>query len=152
MTAAPLPACAWDGPGRSRAVHPAQPSVSGCALRLRALVAIGHGPVRLGHALGTSSHAIHRILTGETADIPPQRRRMITALYEEWWDLAPPERTRGERYAATAARRRAQREGWCAGAGLDDERLDQPGYVPQWSWRPATGTGVATDNPLRAVS
>jgi hypothetical protein len=149
---APLPACAWDGPGRSGAVHPAQLSVSGCLLRLRALVAIGHGPARIALALDVSTHAVQRILTGETTEIPPARLRKITTLYEAWWDLAPPERTKGERIAAAAARRRARLAGWCTGAGLDDDRLDEPGYEPHWTWRPATGTGVAGDDPLRWAS
>ena len=50
--------------------------------------------------------------------------------------------------AAEASRRRASREGWPTGAGLDDSRLDQPGYVPQASWRQAEGTGVAPEDPL----
>ena len=34
--------------------------------------------------------------------------------------------------------------------GLDDDRLDEPGYDPHCAWRPATGTGVASDpDPLR---
>jgi hypothetical protein len=33
--------------------------------------------------------------------------------------------------------------------GLDDDDLDTPGYQPQCTWRPATGTGIANDDPLR---
>ena len=72
-------------------------------------------------------------------------------LYEAWWDRCPPTRTKGERTAATMARRRARDACWCTGMGLDDDRLDEPGYDPQCSWRPATGTGVASDHPLRVV-
>ena len=40
--------------------------------------------------------------------------------------------------------------------GLDDERIDDPGYRPRAKWRPATGTGVAwsareADPPDRLV-
>ena len=58
---------------------------------------------------------------------------------------ARPERTRAERGAATAARRRAIAGNWCAGAGLDDDDLDTPGYRPKNNWKPATGTGTAPD-------
>jgi hypothetical protein len=34
---------------------------------------------------------------------------------------------------------------WCAPAALDDDRLDSPGYQPEYGWKPATGTGVAPD-------
>jgi hypothetical protein len=27
---------------------------------------------------------------------------------------------------------------WCAGAALDDDLLDIPGYQPSWGWKPAT--------------
>ena len=36
--------------------------------------------------------------------------------------------------------------------GLDDDLLDTPGYEPHCAWRPATGTGTATDYPLGAAS
>ena len=56
--------------------------------------------------------------------------------------------TRGERAAATLARRRAREAAWCTGMGLDDDLLDTPGYEPHCAWRPATGTGTAADDPL----
>src|SRR5437867_1563091 len=46
---------------------------------------------------------------------------------------------------ATAARKRAIAGNWCAGAALDDDLLDIPGYRPRHGWKPATGTGVAPD-------
>ena len=66
-------------------------------------------------------------------------------------DWEPPQnpgrfkRGRFERAAATAARRKAIAGNWCAGAGLDDDLLDIPGYRPRQGWKPATGTGVAPD-------
>jgi hypothetical protein len=144
---APLPACEWDD------ITPVPVSVPGARLRLRALVAIGHGPRRIAAALGgVSTHAVQRILTGETTVINDRQLSRIRDLYEAWWNLAPPERTRGERVTATAARRRAREAGWCTAIGLDDDLLDEPGYEPHCAWRPATGTGVATDSPLREVS
>ena len=142
---APLPACEWED------AAPSPVSASGARLRTRALVAIGHSPARIARALGegTSVRAVQRILRGETTEIPPRQLDRIRDLYEEWWDLTPPQRTRGERVAASAARRRARAEQWCTGAGLDDDLLDEPGYNPRCAWRAAAGTGVATDNPLR---
>ena len=64
----------------------------------------------------------------------------------------PPARTPGERAAATRARRRAKAGNWCAGAALDDDRLDTPGYQPTQGWRPATGTGTAGDTPDREAA
>jgi hypothetical protein len=142
---APLPACEWEETPRAAV------SVSGARLRLRALVAIGHSPGRIARALGeaTSTRGVQRVLNGETAVISDRQLQRIRELYEAWWDLAPPQHTRGGRVAASAARRRAQEAGWCCGAGLDDDLLDEPGYRPQCAWRPATGTGIATGNPLQ---
>jgi hypothetical protein len=72
-------------------------------------------------------------------------RDQVTDLYDAWWDKRAPERSRFERGAATAARRRAIAGNWCAGAGLDDDELDTPGYKPKTSWKPAAGTGTAPD-------
>ncbi len=145
---APLPACEWEDAG------PAPVSASGARLRLRALVAIGHSPARIARALGdgTSGRTVRRFLGGETAAIGGRQLDRIRDLYEAWWDATPPERTRGERVAASAARRRAREAGWCTAMGLDDDLLDEPGYDPQCAWRPAAGTGVADDNPLRVRS
>jgi len=75
---------------------------------------------------------------------------LISDLYEAWWDKRAPERTRAERAAAAAARKRAIAGDWCAPAALDDDQLDIPGYRPQYGWKPATGTGVARDIRPRA--
>ena len=142
---APQPVCQWDASA-------AAVSVPGVRLRLRALVAIGHSPARITRALGEgiSTRTVQRILYGAPTDLPQHQLDRIRDLYEQWWDLCPPTRTKGERTAATMARRRAQDACWCTGMGLDDDRLDEPGYDPQCSWRPATGTGVASDpDPLR---
>ena len=144
MTTAPVPACERD------AITPVPASVPGARLRLRALVAIGHGPRRIAAALeATSVHAVQRILTGATTVLSDHQLTQIRDLYEAWWDLAPPERTRSERVTATAARTRARNAGWCTGMGLDDDWLDEPGYQPHCAWRRATGTGVATSNPRK---
>jgi Protein of unknown function (DUF4031) len=134
-----------------RGVSPAHISVSGARLRVRALIAMGHSTGRIAHALGhgASARAVRRMARGDTTAIAPGLRRLIGRLYEHWWDLVPPERTPAERDAAAAARRWAKRRRWCTGAGLDDDELDQPGYEPYCGWRPATGTGIATDNPLK---
>src|SRR5689334_17549833 len=145
---APLPACEWED------AAPAAVSVSGARLRLRALVAIGHSPVRIARALGAgvSMRTVRLMLAGEDTTPTPAQLDQIRDLYEHWWDLCPPERTRGERVAAAAARRRARAASWCTGMGLDDDLLDEPGYRPQCAWQRATGTGIAADNPLRVVS
>ncbi len=117
----------------------------GSRLRLRALHVKGHGSARIARALGVRPDTITQLVRGDTATISPKLRDAITSLYDAWWDKRAPERTRAERAAATAARRRAIAGNWCAAAALDDDLLDVPGYRPRYGWKPATGTGIAPD-------
>jgi len=129
----------------SGTVPRARLDAGGTRLRLRALHVMGHGSARIARALGVREVTIRRLVTGDATTISPKLRDAITGLYDAWWDKRAPERTRAERGAATAARRRAIAGNWCAGAGLDDDELDIPGYRPAAKWKPATGTGIARD-------
>jgi hypothetical protein len=117
---------------------------NGARLRLRALHVMGHSSAHIARALGARHATIAHLVRGDAATISPQLRDAITGLYDTWWDKRAPERTRAERAAATAARRRAIAGNWCAAAALDDDQLDTPGYRPAQGWKPATGTGTAT--------
>jgi DNA-binding XRE family transcriptional regulator len=117
----------------------------GTRLRLRALHVMGHGSARIARALGAREMTIRTITRGDAPTVSTKLRDDIADLYDAWWDKRAPERTRAERTAATAARRRAIAGNWCAGAGLDDDQLDTPGYRPKSNWKPATGTGTAQD-------
>jgi transcriptional regulator with XRE-family HTH domain len=122
----------------------ARVDAGGTRLRLRALHVMGHGSARIARALGVREEAVRQIVR----DAPTVSRALRDAaadLYDAWWDKRAPERTGAERAAATAARRRAIAGNWCAGAGLDDDELDTPGYKPKSNWKPATGTGIAPD-------
>ena len=119
-------------------------------LRLRALHVMGHGSARIGRALGVREQAIRQIVRGDARTVSPKLRDTVTDLYDAWWDKRAPARTRFDRAAATAARKRAIAGNWCAPAALDDDLLDIPGYRPRHGWKPATGTGVAPDVRPRA--
>jgi hypothetical protein len=88
---------------------------------------------------------IREIVRGDARTVSQRLRDAIAELYDAWWDKRAPGRTRFERAAATAARKRAIAGNWCAAAALDDDLLDIPGYRPRYGWKPATGTGVAPD-------
>jgi hypothetical protein len=133
------------GLGSGDALPRARIDAGGARLRLRALHVMGHGSARIARALGAREVTIRRLVTGDAKTVSVRLRDAITDLYEAWWDKRAPERTRAERAAATAARRRAASGNWCAGAGLDDDELDTPGYRPASGWKHATGTGVAPE-------
>jgi transcriptional regulator with XRE-family HTH domain len=122
----------------------------GTRLRLRALHVMGHSSARIARATGASDKTIRKLLRGDATTISPRLRDAIADLYDTWWDKRAPERTRGERAAARAARQRAIAGNWCAGAGLDDDELDIPGYRPEHGWKHARGTSVADDIRPRA--
>ena len=124
----------------------------GTRLRLRALAAMGHSDARIARALGESPRVVTTVMSARARTVSHELRADVTALYEAWWDKRPPGRTSAERAAAAAARSRARRSRWCPGMGLDDDELDAPGYRPRATWRPATGTGVAGDDPLGAIA
>ena len=117
----------------------------GARLRLRALHVMGHGSTRIARAAGVHPRTIRRLVRGDARTVSPQLRHAIITVYEAWWDKRAPARTRSERAAATAARKRAIAGNWCAAAALDDDLLDTPGYRPRQGWMPATGTGTAPD-------
>ena len=117
----------------------------GTRLRLRSLHVMGHGSARIARALGVREETIGRLVRGDARTVSAPLCDAVSGLYDAWWDKRAPERTRAERTAAAAARRRAVAGHWCAGAALDDDLLDVPGYRPKSGWKPATGTGTAAD-------
>jgi plasmid maintenance system antidote protein VapI len=117
----------------------------GTRLRLRSLMAMGHGYTRLARAAGTSPADIRKIIQGRAAGVTPQLHDRVRGVWEAWWDKTPPARTAAEGAAATKARVRARRGGWCTPLGLDEDLIDRPGYQPGHGWLPATGTGTAPD-------
>ena len=129
----------------SRSLPRARLDAGGTRLRLRALHVMGHGSARIARATGVSDKTIRKLVRGDARTVSQQLRDTIADLYDAWWDKRAPARTRFERAAATAARKRAIAGNWCAAAALDDDRLDIPGYRPRYGWKPATGTGVAPD-------
>ena len=135
--------------GRPRALRETGPrarlDAGGTRLRLRALHVMGHGSARIARALGVRETAISELVRGDARTVSPPLGDAVADLYDAWWDKRAPERTRAERAAATAARRKAIAGNWCAAAALDDDQLDIPGYRPRYGWKPATGTGTAPD-------
>jgi transcriptional regulator with XRE-family HTH domain len=123
----------------------ARTDAGGTRLRLRALHVMGHGSARIARALGVRETTVRAIVRGDAPTVSTRLRDEVTSLYDAWWDKRAPERDRHERAAATAARRKAIAGNWCAGAGLDDDKLDTPGYKPKSTWKPAAGTGTAPD-------
>jgi hypothetical protein len=121
----------------------ARRDATGARRRLRALTAMGHPAVSLAHRLDVPPSTVRAVIGGRSATVTAAMHAAVCELYEQIWDLRPFERTSAERRAAAAARTRAACHGWPPPMGLDDNRLDDPGYEPRTRWHPGTGTGVA---------
>jgi hypothetical protein len=128
-----------------RVVDQARLDAGGTAWRLRSLIAMGHDCSRIARALRTSPETVQRVVRGQSQTVTPQFRARACQLWDAWWDKTPPLRSPAERRAAAAALRQAERNNWPAAAGLDEDLIDEPGYRPWSQYRPATGTGEATD-------
>jgi plasmid maintenance system antidote protein VapI len=121
----------------------------GTAWRLRSLMAMGHSGTRIAAAMDAHPQTVMRLVRGEAATVSAVLRQAAREVWEAWWDKVPPVRTAEESAAAGAARARARLADWPAPMGLDEERLDEPGYRPTQHWHPAKGAGVASDPPGR---
>lgn len=123
-------------------------SANAARLRLRSLMALGHCATRMARALGLHPQTVMLLINGKTATVTPRLNEDIRRLWEAWWDKRPPARDQWEKGAIYRSIRRAAARNWCCPAALDEDQIDQPGYVPEYGWRPATGTGIAGDYPL----
>jgi hypothetical protein len=132
-------------------LQPRRLDAGGAMLRLRALAAMGHTPTRVARAAALSPTYARELAAGRLPVVPRDVHVTISAVYERLWDKVPLEVTDAQRRAATGVRNRAEREGWAPPAGLDDERLDVPGYrPPRRPWIQAEGLGTAPDLDLEA--
>ena len=138
----------------SKSVPRGRVDAGGTRLRLRALHVMGHGSARIARALGVREMTIRQIVRGDARTVSPKLRDARSpSCTTPGGTSAPPPAPAFDRGAATAARKRAIAGNWCAGAALDDDLLDIPGYRPRQGWKPATGTGVAPDvRPRRPPS
>jgi hypothetical protein len=116
---------------------------NGTAWRMRSLVAMGHDATRMARALGVTPDFTRRLIRGDCQSVTVAFHLLACRLWDAWWDKTPPERTVAERRAAARARQQARSHDWPAAAGLDEDKLDRPGYRPCSPYHPATGTGVA---------
>jgi hypothetical protein len=121
--------------------------VAGTVRRLRALTAVGYPAASLAAHLGVAPVTVRDLARGRTRTVSPPLHEAVAALYDQLWDQPPPEGTGAQRRAVTAARRRAASNGWPAPMGLDDNRIDDPGYRPRALWRPAAANCTMPARP-----
>jgi hypothetical protein len=121
----------------------ARRDATGTRLRLRALAATGYPATDLAARAGVAPSTIRDLLSGHTRTVTPVLHGAVATLYDDLWDQPPPANTGAQRRATTAARHRAAENGWPPPMGLDDDRIDDPGYRPRSHWRPTAAACAA---------
>jgi transcriptional regulator with XRE-family HTH domain len=113
---------------------------TGTRRRLQALTARGWPLRELAARLGANTGGLRRTRDGARTRVTADTARKVSALYEELWDQAPPQRTAAERIAASKARARACRHDWAPPLAWDDDTISDPAAGPAGCWRPSGRT------------
>ena len=95
---------------------------TGTRRRLQALVAVGWPHDELAARLGRSSAGLRRSMLSDS--VTAQTAQDVSALYEQLWNLRPPQSTSDERAAADDARTFATERGWLPPLAWDDIDTD----------------------------
>ncbi|SFF61759.1 helix-turn-helix domain-containing protein [Blastococcus tunisiensis] len=95
---------------------------TGTRRRLRALIAVGWSQDELAARLGRSSAGLRRTMLSDA--VTAQTAQDVSALYEQLWNLRPPQSTDDQRAAADAARAFAAERGWLPPLAWDDIDTD----------------------------
>ena len=105
----------------NRAPH-SHVAATGTRRRLQALIAVGWPHDELAAKLGRSPAGLRRSML--TDSVTAQTAQDVSALYEQLWNLRPPQSTDDQRAAADAARTLAAEHGWLPPLAWDDIDTD----------------------------
>jgi transcriptional regulator with XRE-family HTH domain len=101
--------------------------------RLQALMACGWSGANLAGRLGMSAANFRSLL--RQSRVTAARDREVAALYDQLWDVPPPEGTHREKIAASRACSLARSHGWPVPAAWDDETIGDPAASPAEGWQ-----------------
>jgi hypothetical protein len=102
---------------------------AGTRRRLQALIARGWSKRKLALRLGMKPSNFGITFVGRR--VRASTARAVRVLYDELWDVAPPEATHGDRIAASRARRYARTQGYAPPLAWDDDTIDDPAAKPE---------------------
>lgn len=95
---------------------------TGTRRRLQSLIAVGWPPDELATRLGRSSAGLRRSMLSRS--VTAQTAQEVSALYEQLWNLRPPQSTDHQRAVVDAARAFAAEHGWLPPLAWDDIDTD----------------------------
>ncbi|MFL5910514.1 MAG: hypothetical protein ACJ768_08125 [Gaiellaceae bacterium] len=115
-------------------------SATGTVRRLQALMAAGWPPPILAAELHLYRSETARLLRARHVAVRTARR--VADLYDRLWNIHPG--THGATPEAIArTKERAAAAGWAPATAWDDDRIDDPTAVPDWTGHCGTVRGVA---------
>lgn len=134
---------------------PPRPPADGTALidatgtirRLRALVATGWPITAIARRAGIDSSHLHRLLHGAVREVAAGTAHTVHVLYDDLWDADPA----AEGIRATSIRRAHQVAAtyrWAPPLAWDDDTINDPSVVPDWTGRCGTTGGYYDHSQL----
>lgn len=114
-------------------------NAAGTIRRVQALAVAGWPLSRLARELGLSPGQMTRLMTAAT--VPATTARAVVALYARY-SMASPGLCGVSHIHARAARDRATAAGWAPHGAWDDDTIDDPATIPQWTGHCGTARGA----------
>ena len=101
---------------------------TGTRRRLQALAAHGWSLRFLMERLGRPASSAYWYM--RSTKVTPRVAAAISALYDELWDVTPPQRTQAEEQVYRRVKAHAQKQGWVPPLMWDDDEIDNPEAAP----------------------
>ncbi|MEV2277824.1 hypothetical protein AB0I72_19790 [Nocardiopsis sp. NPDC049922] len=120
----------------------------GTVRRLQALIAAGWSVAELARRLAVFPPNLAQML--QRSQVRVTTALAVRRLYDELWDVEPPQDTPRQRRAVREARERAARAGWPTPAGWDDDDIDLP--KPDLTAKHAAQVAAMDDTQLGAYN
>ena len=113
---------------------------TGTRRRLQALIAAGFGGMFLARELGVAVQRVHLMLTGDGLMAASTVRR-VEEIYEKYRDVDPAE-VGLTAYTISRSKGDARRRGYAPSSAWDDDTIEDPAAIPDFTGRCGTPFGV----------
>lgn len=100
----------------------------GTRRRLQALMACGYSVQNIANHFGVRKRTVQTYMERELVNVATARK--VRDLYDQLWNVPPPEDTPVQAQVASRLRNLAAKHGWQPPMAWDDDRIDDPSYHP----------------------
>ncbi|MEU6527842.1 hypothetical protein ABZ869_01455 [Streptomyces sp. NPDC046928] len=112
---------------------------AGTIRRIQALGTVGYPPARLATWIGLTGNRLARLLTADT--VPAGEARLVAALYD-LLSCTDPARRGIDAASIQRTKERAAAEGWAPVGAWDDDTIDDPAAIAEWTGYCGKARGV----------